>query len=64
MDYCHYMTALVPTAPMRLHWFVRLDAPGRRGTATIPSRGAAQRGMVGKGNFNRRGRGSMREIDV
>jgi len=67
MDYCHHMTALAPTAPMRRDRSVRLDTPvlgNAIATSDISSRGAAQRGMVGKSNFNRHGRGSMRETGV
>jgi hypothetical protein len=67
MDYCHHTIALAPTAPMRWDRCVRLDAP-LHGTAialgSVSLCCAAQRGMVGKGNFNRHGRGSMRETDV
>jgi hypothetical protein len=67
MDYCHHMTALAPTAPMRWDACVRLGAPllgAAIAAGDVSLRFAAQRGMVGKGNFNRHGRGSMRETDV
>ena len=67
MDYCHHMTALAPTAPMRRDTCVRLGAPLAGAAIAVGDaslRWATQRGMVGKGNFNRHGRGSMRETDV
>ena len=67
MDYCHHMTALAPTAPMRWDACVRLGAPLAGAAIAVGDaslRCATQRDMVGKGNFNRHGRGSMRETDV
>jgi hypothetical protein len=67
MNHSHHLTALVPSAPMRPGRSVHADAPACGCTlaaAGVWSRRTAQRGMVGKGIFNRQGRGSSMETDV